>query len=53
MAETTIEDFAMMTRSLRESDKGRRRCCIEHDFAIESEMRAGSGTEVGVEEIGV
>jgi hypothetical protein len=46
MVEMTIEDLAITTRSLRESDEGRRRCCIEHDFAIGSKMRAGTGTEI-------
>ena len=53
MVEATIEDLAFTTRSSRESDEGRRRCCIEHDFVKELEMRAGTGTEVRVEEIGI
>ncbi len=31
MIEATIEDLAITTLSLRESDAFRRRCCIEHD----------------------
>jgi hypothetical protein len=31
MVEATIEDLAITTRSSRESDAVRRRCCIEHD----------------------
>ena len=46
MVEATIEDFAIMTRSLRESDEVRRRCCIEHDIAKGLEIRAGTGTEM-------
>ena len=32
MVEVTIEDFAFTNRSSRESDKVKRRGCIEHDF---------------------
>jgi len=53
MVEATIEDLAIINRSSRESGAVRRRCCIEHDFANGSEMWAGTGTEVGIEEIGV
>jgi hypothetical protein len=48
MVEATIEDFAIMTRSLRESDEVRRRCCIEHDFANGLKMRAITGKEDSV-----
>jgi len=53
MVEATIEDLAITTRSSRESDRVRRRCCIEHDFAKGLGMRTSTGTEAKVEEIGV
>ncbi|MEE8604997.1 MAG: hypothetical protein V3S65_06460 [Candidatus Aminicenantaceae bacterium] len=49
---SAIEDLAFTNRSSRESDAVRRRCCIEHDFAKGLEMRASTGTEARVEEIG-
>jgi len=52
MIEATIEDLAIPTRSSRKSDAVRRRGCIEHEFAKGLEMRASTGTEAGVEEIG-
>jgi hypothetical protein len=45
MVEATIEDSAIINRSLRESGADRRRCCIEHDFANGAEMWANTGTE--------
>jgi len=45
MVEATIEDLAIINRSLRESGADRRRCCIEHDFANGTEMWANTGTE--------
>jgi hypothetical protein len=45
-----------MVRSSRESDAkkdGRRRGCIEHDFAKGFEIRASTGTEAVVIEMGV
>ncbi len=53
MVEAIIEDFVITTRSSRESDGVRRRCCMyfEHDFAKRLEMRVSTGTEVRVEEI--
>ena len=52
MVEATIEDFAITTRSSRESDGVRRRCCIEHDFVRRLEMQTDMGTEARVEETG-
>ncbi len=52
MVEGTIEDLARTTRSSRESDAVRRRCCIEHEFAKRFKMRAITGTEVRVERLG-
>jgi hypothetical protein len=52
MVEATIEDLVIMPRSSRKSDAVRRRCCIEHDFAKVIEMRASTGTEDRVSEIG-
>ena len=49
---SAIEDLALTSRSSREFDGVRRRCCIEHDFANAIEMRASSGTEDRVEEFG-
>jgi len=46
MVEATIEDLAIKTRSLRESDAVRQRCCIEHDFAKALEIRASTGIEM-------
>ena len=43
-----IEDLAIMTRSLRESDEVSRRCCIEHDFANGLEERTITGKEDSV-----
>ena len=51
MVEATIEDLAITTRSSRESDRVRWRCCIEHDLAKGLEMRASMGTEAMVVEI--
>ncbi len=48
IVEATIEDLAITTRSSRESDEVRRRCCIEHDFAKTLEMRASMGTKARV-----
>jgi len=48
MVEATIEDLAIATRSLRESDAVRRQCCIEHDFTKGSEIRTNTGTEARV-----
>ncbi len=52
MVEATIEDLAITTRSSRESEAVRRRCCIEHDFAKGLEMRASTGTEDRMVEAG-
>ncbi len=53
MVDATIEDLAITTRPSRESDAVRRRCCIEHDFINGLEIRAITGTEFKMEEIGV
>jgi hypothetical protein len=45
-----IEDLAFTTRSSRESDGFGRRCCIEHDFARESQSRTNTGTEAMIVE---
>jgi hypothetical protein len=47
-----IEDIAIPIRPSRESDKVRRRCCIEHDFASGLKMQTSTGTEDIVEETG-
>jgi hypothetical protein len=51
MVEATIEDLAITTRSSRESDAVRRRCCIEHDLAIGLEIQTSTGTEAMVVKI--
>ena len=45
-----IEDLAFTTRSSRESDGFGRRCCIEHDFARESQSRTYTRTEAMIVE---
>jgi len=50
---SAIEDLASTTRSSRESDAVRRRCCIEHDFAKEEDNRTIIGTKIRVAEVGV
>ena len=47
-----IEDLAFMNRFSRESDRVRRRCCIEHDLAKRFGMRINTGTEARVFENG-
>ncbi len=47
-----IEDLAIPIRPSRESDALRQRCCIEHDFAKGFRIRAITGTETRVVEIG-
>jgi len=47
-----IEDLAFTTRSSREFDGVKRRCCIEHDFTKGLEMRASMGTEDRMKKIG-
>ena len=45
MVDATIKDSASppgLRGNLTQSDGG---CCIEHDFASASEMRAGTGTQ--------
>jgi hypothetical protein len=49
---SAIEDLAFTSRSSREFDGVRRRCCIEHDFTKGLEMRASIGTEDRVKEVG-
>jgi len=45
MVEATIEDLAITTRSSRESDAVRLRCCIEHDLAKGFKIQTRTGTE--------
>ncbi len=52
MVEATIEDLAITNLSSRESDRVRRRGCIEHDFAKGLKIRAIKGTEARVVEMG-
>ncbi len=51
MVKATIEDLAITTRTSRESDRVRRRCCIEHDYAKGFEIQTSTGTEAVVVEI--
>jgi len=51
MVEATIEDLAITTRSARESDAVRRRCCIEHDLAKGFKIQTSTGTEAIVVKI--
>lgn len=52
IVEATIEDLDITTRSSRESDAVRQRCCIEHDFAKGRRLGASAGTEERVKKIG-
>jgi len=49
---SAIEDLAFTSRSSRESDGVRRRCCIEHDFVKGFGMQTSTGTQAGVQKIG-
>jgi hypothetical protein len=48
-----FEDLDSPSVLRRESDAGRRLCCIEHDCAQGFELRTRTGTEDKSEEIGV
>ena len=51
MVEATIEDLAFTIRTSRESDRVRRRGCIEHDLAKGFKIQTSTGTEAMVVEI--
>jgi hypothetical protein len=52
MVEATIEDLAFTNHSLRESDRVRRRGCIEHGYTKGLEIRTSMGTEARVAHVG-
>lgn len=49
---SVIEDLVFTNRTSRESDAVGRGCCTRHDVDKGPEMRAGTGTRVGVKKFG-